>query len=117
MNLDFFTDIFTQNDHQSCMVWQDISYQYGDLLSRIAYWKEDLISKKIQAGDSVALLGDFSLNAVALLFALIERDCISVPLLRTISDTQKNEFFEIAHIQHCYTMSSDDSFSPLSLHD
>jgi long-chain acyl-CoA synthetase len=111
MDLGFFYDVFKNNTEKKCMIWQDRSYTYGDFLTKIDYWRNDIVSKQIESGDIVSVLGDFSPNSLGLLFALIERGCISVPLLKTISKNQECDFFEISQVQHVYTTDSEDGFS------
>lgn len=56
------------------------SYSYGDLLSEISRWQEQLEAKGIARRSRVAVIGEYSLSSIALFLALIARESIIVPL-------------------------------------
>jgi acyl-coenzyme A synthetase/AMP-(fatty) acid ligase len=82
MSVSFLKDVFREKVHSEAIIWHGRVYYYGWLFERIAFWVAQLASKGIGPGEVVLLQGDFSPNAVALLLALIEKDCISIPLNR-----------------------------------
>ena len=82
MSAAFLKDVFREKAHAEAMIWHGQSYDYAWLSERIAYWVDRLTSEGIESGQVVLLQGEFSPNAVALLLALIEMGCISIPLNR-----------------------------------
>lgn len=80
MSISFLKDVFLEKAHAEAIVWHGQSYNYSWLSARIIYWSGRVISEGIRPGDVVLLQGDFSPNSIVLLLALIEQDCICVPL-------------------------------------
>ena len=71
---------------------------YGLLLQRFEVWQQRLVQDDIPAGSVVSLEGDYGLDAVALLLALIERGCITVPLSQD-SATHHEKFRQLAQVE------------------
>ncbi len=71
------------------------SVGYGELLERMATWIAALDDAGVASGRVVAFEGDSRDRTVALLLALIARDCIAVPLA-SATDAEKAEFLGIA---------------------
>jgi long-chain acyl-CoA synthetase len=82
MSAAFLKDVFRGKVHSEAVIWHGRSYNYAWLSDRIAYWVDQLTAHGIGPGQVVLLQGEFSPNAVALLLALIEKACISIPLNR-----------------------------------
>lgn len=61
------------------IIWNNISFSYNELIERYDQAVEFLNKQGVRSGEVVALTGDFSPNAIALLFALIENNNIIVP--------------------------------------
>ncbi len=80
MSLAFLKDQFLAKSSKEAIVWHGQSYDYAWLTDRVAYWVGRLTSEGIRSGDVTLLQGDFSPNSVAILLALIEKNCICVPL-------------------------------------
>jgi long-chain acyl-CoA synthetase len=76
----FLKDVFREKARAEAIIWHGRSYDYAWLNVRIAYWVDRLTSEGIRPGDVTLLRGDFSPDSVALLLALIEKNCICVPL-------------------------------------
>lgn len=82
-----FGDIFKKYLSQNAFVWKDNVFTYGQLLSRIEYWKLKLDFRsdcKI-----IGLESDFSPETISILFALIHKKYIVVPL--DINNRLKND--------------------------
>ena len=87
------------------LIWKDHSYPYSHILDRIQYWREKI--EFIQPGTIVGLEGDFSPEAIAILFVLIEKRSVLVPL--DINHSDKNaKKYEIAQIQILIRVNSED---------
>ena len=79
MNIDFFSNVFNENIAQTAIVYKEEEISYAELIQKIAYWQSILSTKSIAPGDIVAINGDFTPNAISILFALIENNNIIVP--------------------------------------
>lgn len=88
------------------IVWRDQPVTYGSLLDTVSFWKDQLDIHGVKPGQVVALEGDYSPQAVALLLALIECATIVVPLTESV-EAQRAEFIDIAEVQ--VVVSFDDA--------
>ena len=52
---------------EPAIVWRDQPFTYGQILEAVAFWGEKLHVEGVLSGDAVALEGDYSPNACALL--------------------------------------------------
>lgn len=93
--IEFLLDIFEQNKQDDAIIWRNQAFSYEWLYIRVRHWLDELSNQNIVAGSVVILEADFSPNAVALFLALIEHNCILVPLTGSI-ESKKMEFMEIA---------------------
>ncbi|MBL8056726.1 MAG: long-chain fatty acid--CoA ligase [Anaerolineales bacterium] len=71
---------------------------YGELVDRVEEWRARLDAQGLRRGQVVALRGDYTAPAVALLLALIDRGAIVVPLTEA-AETQREEFLAIAEVE------------------
>ncbi len=108
MHIDFLKRVFEKNKGKNALVWRDEVRSYGWLLDRLSFWRGEVKQKGVSSGSIVALEGDFSPNSIALLLALIEESCIVVPLLTTLTPTQKPKIFEIAQIESAFRVDERD---------
>jgi long-chain acyl-CoA synthetase len=74
------------------------SVNYGELLDQMAAWIATLDEAGIASGRVVAFNGDCSDRTVALLLALIARDCIAVPLASATA-AEEAAFLSIARAE------------------
>lgn len=104
-NIDNFLADFEHYGEKLAVIWKDNSYSYSHILLRIDYWRSKL--KFIPSGTIVGIEGDFSPEAIAILFVLIEMNVILVPL--DINHTNKNEKkYDIAELQLIIRIKSED---------
>jgi long-chain acyl-CoA synthetase len=82
MSTAFLKQVFREKAYAEAFIWHGRSYDYAWLSDRIAYWVDNLTQKGIERDQVVLLQGDFSPNAIALLLALIEKGCVTIPLNR-----------------------------------
>lgn len=80
------------------IIWQDRTYNYEWLLNAIHDWRDQLTEKGIKPGEIVEILGDYSPNTIALLLALVDMQCITVPISRQVQQ-QAELFKEIAQVE------------------
>jgi len=84
------------------IIWDNRVTSYGEFLELVYFWRE----QEIKEGSVVAIEGDFSPKACALLLALIEKKTIIVPLT---DPSKREEFVEVAEVQFCYKFDENDS--------
>jgi len=108
MHIDFLKRVFEENKGKDALVWRDEVRSYGWLLERLSFWRGEVKQKGVSSGSIVALEGDFSPTSIALLLALIEESCIVVPLLTTLTQTQRSKIFEIAQVEATFRVGEDD---------
>ena len=106
--IQFLLDVFKENKQGDAMIWRDQAYSYEWLYERVVDWGSQLSEQNIAPASVVILEGDFSPNAVALFLALIEHNCILVPLTKSI-ESKKAEFIQIAKGEIRIAIAEDDS--------
>jgi long-chain acyl-CoA synthetase len=107
MFIDFLLDVFRENRDAEAVIWRDQSFTYGHLINRTTYWRNYLKENGISEGAIVAIEGDFSPNAIALMLALIEGSCVVVPLTASVA-AKKDEFIAIAGVEVSLQFSTRD---------
>lgn len=107
MKTDFFFDVFRTNKDNQAIIWEDKSYDYTWLIKNIDLWKNKLEDLKIKNGAVTSIDASFSPYSIALLFALIEKRCIILPLYRP-SISAKRKIFEISQAEFSFKVNDDD---------
>lgn len=108
MFIDFLIKVFEENKDSEAIIWKDKAFSYGWLNERYRHWQEVLVTENIPRGSVTAVEADFSPNSVALLLALIEHNCILVPLTSSV-EAKKEEFIEIAQVEVSFAIDKDDN--------
>ena len=106
--IEFLLNIFQQNKKDDAIIWRDQAFSYEWLYDRVQHWLDELSNQNIVSGSVVILEADFSPNAIALFLALIEHNCILVPLTSSI-ESKKMEFTEIAQAEVRISIDGSDS--------
>lgn len=107
MPASWLLDRMSQWRDQPAIAWRDRVESYGDLLDRVSAWQQRLEREGVKSGQVVALDGDYSPSACALLLALIQRRAIVVPLTETARHNRA-EWFDIAEVQAEITIDEHD---------
>ncbi|HEX8474907.1 MAG TPA: AMP-binding protein [Pyrinomonadaceae bacterium] len=110
MVVDFSLEIWRAHQDSQAIIWRDKAYTYGWLLERFLYWKETLADQELKPGSVVVLEADFSPNAVALFFALMDRRCILVPLTDSVK-AKRDEFITTAQGEVSFSIDAQDAVS------
>ncbi|MGH1366136.1 MAG: long-chain fatty acid--CoA ligase [Calditrichia bacterium] len=95
MHADFLLNIFRENSDSVALVWQGESYSYQWLLDRCDFWTALLLEEAVLPGAVVALEADFSPDAAAAMIALIQAECVAVPMT-VMPESQREELRNIA---------------------
>lgn len=107
-NIDYFLNNFKIYNDQTALIWHEISYSYSQLLNRINYWRKTL--QDFPQGAIVGLESDFSPETIAILFSLIEKNVIVVPL--DINHSNKNiKKIEIAQLDYLIKVITEDEIN------
>ncbi len=106
--IEFLLDVFNENKNDDAIIWREQTYSYDWLHDHVIKWRRDLTDHNVVPGSVVILEADFSPNAVALFLALIEHNCILVPLTKSV-ESKKAEFTEIAEGEIRITIAEDDA--------
>jgi len=111
-SIKYFLDNFELYNDKTAIVWHKVSYTYSQLLSRINHWRGTL--KDISPGTIVGLESDFSPETIAILFILIEKNTIVVPL--DISHSNKNgKKIEIAQLDFLIQIFNDNEINIIKI--
>ena len=105
--IDFLLQVFAENPDSDAVVWRDRRYRYAWLSARVAHWLDFLAGEQLQTGAVAAIEADFSPNSIALMLALIERQCVLVPLTSSVA-AKKAEFLEVAEVEISFSINELD---------
>jgi len=108
VHIDFLRQKFAEAADADALVWRDQAYSYAYLLEQIDEWNRSLDEAGIETGMVVSVEADFSPRAIALMLALIERNCLFVPLSSSI-EAKKPEFREVAQVEAIVSIDGDDN--------
>lgn len=108
--LDFLLERWRACSSQDAIVWKGETFTYKWLEERVGAWETFIQTEKIQPGSVVILEGDFSPNSIAFFLALLNADCIIVPLT-TATRQKRDEFVEIALGEVCVQIDAQDNVS------
>ena len=105
--LEFILETWKSSPDSDAIVWRNHVYNYRTLLALFDDWNERLPQLGVTRGSVVVLDAEFSPNAVALFFALVDRRCVLVPL-STASSNKRNELMEIAGAEIAISIDAND---------
>jgi acyl-coenzyme A synthetase/AMP-(fatty) acid ligase len=98
-----FIEKLKEHRNSPAIIWNDKFYNYNELLLKYEEALKFLEEKKIEKGEVISLLGDFTPNTIALMFALIKNNNIIVPFNYSMKESEQVKF-EIANIQKSITV-------------
>ena len=107
MHIDFLLNVFKEFESSPAIIWEEINISYKSLTKNIVKSQLLINSHHIKKGTVVALKGDFSPNSIALLLALIDEECIIVPLTNS-SNNDENRLFNIAQVEFVFRVDNND---------
>lgn len=109
MGIDFLKAVWRAAGEKEAIAWRGEARSFGWLLRRISLWGERL-RKELAPGTVTAIESDFSPETVALLLALIEHNCIVVPILRDTPEPVKNDMKAIAGTEVVFRFDEHDDW-------
>jgi long-chain acyl-CoA synthetase len=91
------------------LVWRDVQWSYAQLSEAAESWRNRLTGSGVVAGDVVAICGDYSPNACALLLGCALNANIIVPLTRSNSPAWAR-MMDTAQVGHAVHFDGDDDW-------
>ena len=107
MNIDILIKKIEARLNKQAFIFKDTTFLYKDLLMLINKWGAFLNDNKIKSGNVVALIGNSSPDAIALVIALISNKNIIVPLT-LLAKQHFSDFFSISHTQFIIDLSNQN---------
>lgn len=104
MDIAFLRDAFLEFGDAEAIVHQGVGSGYQTLLQQVDDYRDWLRAQHITAGAVVALKADFSAHSTACLLALVEADCIVVPLTESVQALH-DKLMEIAQAEFVLAIS------------
>jgi len=105
MNIEFL--LKKRNSKKYGLLWNNQFYTYKYIVDNIEYWSKQIKFENVKNKSIVGLSGDFSPNAIAILFSLIKLDCIIVPFNYSEKD-KNNSKYKIANIEFLIEIDQKD---------
>lgn len=109
MSIEWLFERMKNWKENQAIVWQDISFTYGEVLNWVSFWEKRLENEGIYKGEVIALEGDYSPKACSLLLALIKNKNIIVPIT-VATGAHKGEFIKTAEVQAIITLDGKDEY-------
>jgi long-chain acyl-CoA synthetase len=110
MALDFLWQRFADNLDDDALIWRNATYSYGWLQAAVGRWQRFIQKQQTAPGTVVALEAGYSPEAVALFLALLEGNCVVVPLTSAV-ESEKNRFIETAQAEVRFSLNEQDQVS------
>ena len=98
MNIDWLMERLTSCEDKQSVIWRDRHSTYAELVSSVERWRTRLSEQNCEPGSVVGVIGDFSPEICGLLLALMERNCVIVPL-SAAATTSHRDFLDTAEVQ------------------
>lgn len=105
MQLEFLFDRFREHQDSVALIWREQEFTYGWLADQLDEARSFLSSHDIPRGATTVLRGDFTPTSTAYLLALVEYDCIVVPISYAVKDREK--FYSTAEVEYVIELGGD----------
>lgn len=99
-HIDFLLARFEDAPDRTALVQKGARLSFGELNRLVVQRVEWLKASGVQGGDAVVLLGDYSAQAVSIFLALIQLDCILIPLTPGVHDSLVQSLPAVAPLWH-----------------
>lgn len=109
MSIQWLFDRMVQWENDPAIIWADQINSYGQVLNSISKWQRELDVNQIPSGSVVAICGDYSPNACALMLALIHKGIVVVPL-SLAAEVNWAEYIEIAEVEYVFYLDQADQW-------
>jgi len=109
MSLNWLLERMAEWHDVPAIVWRDQQTSYDELLGLIAFWSDRLRQDRVRAGEVVAIEGEYSPSACALLLSLIHRGAIIVPITKVV-EAHREEFLQTAEVERVISFDEGDGY-------
>ena len=92
MDISFLLNVLLVNKEADAVMTEEKIYSYSDIYGEYVVAMQILRQEAINIGCIVSIISDFSAKAIAMLIALIEQDCILVPISPVVKEKDKYIF-------------------------
>jgi len=110
MRIEKFLKRFNSYSEKIGLIWKGSTYSYTFLSSCIIKNTQLIKSYEIKSGAVVSIEGDFSPNAIGLLFSLIRHKCIIVPINKN-TNSNKKFLRELSGVEYSFEINNSDDVS------
>ncbi|MGI6455574.1 MAG: ANL family adenylate-forming protein [bacterium] len=98
---------FQNHAEREAIIWQEKSYTYHWLIEAVQHWQMELDRQNVYNHSVVSLEADFSPNAIAILLALLQKNCLVVPLVH-YSSLKTFDKLDVSQAEHRIRMNEHD---------
>ncbi len=106
---DEMVDGFAKRGDETAIICRDICESYFTLHKRIEKWRNILCDNEIHSGDVVTLSGNYGIDQIALLFALILNRNVVSPISRTAYESSSS-YVDVVNASHICIFDKDGSY-------
>jgi long-chain acyl-CoA synthetase len=106
-NIDKLFSRLSANLEAPAIYWRGTELRYGEFIKLIDSWSARLDADNIGAGDVCAFYGDFTPGTCAIMFALMQRRAVMVPLTGDV-DVEMPELLAMAGVNALYRFDDND---------
>ena len=110
MQIEKFLKRFNSYSEKIGLIWRGSTYSYTFLSSCIIKNTQLIKSYEIKPGTVVSIEGDFSPNAIGLLFSLTKHKCIIVPINKNTNSNRKI-LRELSGVEYSFEINDSDHIS------
>jgi acyl-coenzyme A synthetase/AMP-(fatty) acid ligase len=110
MAVDWLLERMAQWPTVPALIWSEHVTTYDDMVAQVKVWLSRLDEHGVHRGQVVALAGDYTPQACALLLALIHRGALVVPLTQA-AELQRDEFLGIAEVEIVVSFDAHDQWA------
>ena len=116
MLVDFFLDVFLENKNKVAILWENSSFDYSWLLEKINVWKRKIEESGIKPGTVTVIDATFNPDVCALIFALIEKECILMPLYKP-NQSIKQKLLYVSEAEFLFQLNGTGEIESKALHN
>ena len=109
MGIDFIIDKLKDYSKEIAIITDGVEYHYSDLLNEYEKARDFLKNNNIKPNSIIALRGEFNPYTIGMMLAIINLDCVYVPISSAVKEY--NKYLEIAEVQYFI---ENDSIRPLN---
>ena len=114
MHIDFLLSVFNEFQNSDAIIWKGGKQSYKSLIGNINKSKLLIDSYQIQEGAVVAIISDYSPNSIAFILALIEKQCLIVPLTNMTKNNEQ-KLLAIAQVEFVLRIDEKDNITTQSI--